>query len=298
MIDFGVAKATAQKLTERTMFTEFGQVIGTVEYMSPEQAKFNQLDIDTRSDIYSLGVLLYELLTGSTPFERKRLREAAFDEVLRIIREEEPPKPSTRLSTQPTRCRRSPPTGTREPARLSKDVRGELDWIVMKCLEKDRNRRYETANGLARDIERYLHDEPVQACPPSAAYRFRKFARRNKRTLRRPRCSACYSSAHLRPWPAASAGRPVTEAARQAAVEREVSLALQEVQSAYEKDALSDAMAAVKKAEAVLASGAPQPHLQRRVERWKTDLRLVDRSRKSDWTKAMNLSLSARSTPI
>src|SRR5262245_36805991 len=137
VIDFGVAKATAQRLTERTMFTEFGQVIGTVEYMSPEQAKLNQLDIDTRSDIYSLGVLLYELLTGSTPFERQRLREAAFDEVLRIIREEEPPKPSTRLSTSETLPSVAANRHT-EPARLSKDIRGELDWIVMKSLEKDR----------------------------------------------------------------------------------------------------------------------------------------------------------------
>jgi serine/threonine protein kinase len=182
VIDFGVAKAMAQKLTDGTMFTEFGQVIGTVEYMSPEQAKFNQLDIDTRSDIYSLGVLLYELLTGSTPFEQKRLREAAFDELLRIIREEEPPKPSTRLSTSETlpsiAANRHSDSG-----HLSKEVQGELDWIVMKALEKDRNRRYETANGLLRDIERYLHDEPVQACPPSTAYRFRKFARRNKSVL-------------------------------------------------------------------------------------------------------------------
>ena len=179
VIDFGVAKATAQRLTERTMFTEFGQVLGTMEYMSPEQSKFNQLDIDTRSDIYSLGVLLYELLAGSTPFEGKRLHAAAFDEMLRIIREEEPPKPSTRLSSIDTLPSVAANRHT-EPARLSKDVQGELDWIVMKALEKDRNRRYETASGFAADIERHLHDEPVEAGPPSAAYRFRKFARRNK----------------------------------------------------------------------------------------------------------------------
>ena len=179
VIDFGVAKATAQKLTDRTMFTEFGQVIGTFEYMSPEQAKLNQLDIDTRSDIYSLGVLLYELLTGSTPFERKRLQEAAFDEMLRIIREEEPPKPSTRLSTTEglpniaaSRCT--------EPKKLTGLVKGDLDWVVMKALEKDRNRRYDTANGLAADVERFLRNETVLACPVSAMYRFRKFAHRHK----------------------------------------------------------------------------------------------------------------------
>ncbi len=179
VIDFGVAKATAQKLAERTMFTEFGQVIGTVEYMSPEQAKLNQLDIDTRSDIYSLGVLLYELLTGTTPFERKRLQEAAFDEMLRIIREEEPLMPSTKLSSSDTLPSIAANRHT-EPSRLSKEVRGELDWIVMKALEKDRNRRYETANGMAYDIRRYLADEPVLARPSTQLYRLRKFAHRNK----------------------------------------------------------------------------------------------------------------------
>jgi eukaryotic-like serine/threonine-protein kinase len=179
VIDFGVAKATAQKLTDRTMFTEFGQVIGTLEYMSPEQAKLNQLDIDTRSDIYSLGVLLYELLTGSTPFERKRLSEAPFDEMLRIIREEEPPKPSTRLSTVEGLPKIAASRDS-EPKKLSGLIRGELDWIVMKALDKDRDRRYGTANSLAADIERYLNNETVEACPPSASYRFRKFANRHK----------------------------------------------------------------------------------------------------------------------
>ena len=182
VIDFGVAKATSQPLTERTMFTDFGQVVGTLEYMSPEQAKVNQLDIDTRSDIYSLGVLLYELLTGTTPFDKQRLRSAAWDEMLRIIREEEPPKPSTRLSTIDTLPSVAANRQT-EPGKLSGILRGELDWIVMKALDKDRNRRYETANGLAMDLLRYLHDEPVVACPPSTTYRFRKFARRNRAVL-------------------------------------------------------------------------------------------------------------------
>jgi serine/threonine protein kinase/tetratricopeptide (TPR) repeat protein len=179
VIDFGVAKATGPKLTERTLFTEFGQVVGTLEYMSPEQAKLNALDIDTRSDIHALGVLLYELLTGTTPFDRKRLSQAAFDEVLRIIREEEPPKPSARLSTT-EELPAIAANRSLEPKKLSGLVRGELDWIVMKCLEKDRGRRYATANDLASDVQRYLADEAVQACPPSAGYRLRKFVRRNQ----------------------------------------------------------------------------------------------------------------------
>src|SRR4029079_13763441 len=146
---------------EKTMFTGLGQIVGTLEYMSPEQAKVNQLDTDTRSDIYSLGVLLYELLTGSAPFDKQRLRSAAFDEMLRIIREEEPPKPSTKLSSSEALPSLSVNHGT-EPTKLAKLGRGELDWIVMKALEKDRNRRYETANGFAQDVQRYLADEPVQ----------------------------------------------------------------------------------------------------------------------------------------
>jgi WD40 repeat protein/serine/threonine protein kinase len=180
VIDFGIAKAAGQQLTERTLFTEVGQVVGTLEYMSPEQAEVNQLDIDTRSDIYSLGVLLYELLTGSTPLERKRLKSVALLEVLRLIREEEPPRPSTRLSESKDTLASISAQRQTEPARLAKLVRGELDWIVMKALEKDRGRRYETANGFAADVQRYLADEPVLACPPSASYRLRKFVRRHR----------------------------------------------------------------------------------------------------------------------
>ena len=180
VIDFGVAKATGQRLTDKTLFTSFGALVGTPEYMSPEQAEVNNQDIDTRSDIYSLGVLLYELLTGSTPLTRKRIKEVALLEVLRVIREEEPPRPSTRLSESKDSLPSISAQRQTEPAKLTKLVRGELDWIVMKALEKDRNRRYETANGFALDVERYLADEPVLACPPSAWYRLRKLARRNR----------------------------------------------------------------------------------------------------------------------
>ncbi len=177
VIDFGIAKATGPRLTDRSIYTEVGALIGTLEYMAPEQAELNNLDIDTRADVYALGAILYELLTGSVPFSRQELQAAGFLEMLRVIREVEPARPSTKLSKSGTLpsvadVRRI------DPQKLVSLMRGELDWIILKCLEKDRGRRYQAASGLARDLERYLADEPVEACPPTAGYRLRKFARK------------------------------------------------------------------------------------------------------------------------
>src|SRR5262245_48952633 len=183
VIDFGIAKATGPQLTDKTLFTNFAQMIGTPLYMSPEQAGLSSLDVDTRSDIYSLGVLLYELLTGTTPFEKERFKDADYDEIRRIIREEEPPRPSHRISTLGEAAGTVAAHRHSDPKHLGQLVRGELDWIVMKCLDKDRNRRYETANALAMDVQRHLANEPVLAGPPSAWYRFRKFSRRNRRGM-------------------------------------------------------------------------------------------------------------------
>src|SRR6266704_1955798 len=203
VIDFGVAKATTgQRLTDKTLFTAFEMLIGTPAYMSPEQATLSSVDVDTRTDIYSLGVLLYELLTSSTPFETEELLKAGLDEIRRVIREQEPLRPSTRLSkmagadiTTVAQQRGSEPPrlihivrggsdprccATVEPPRLIHIVRGDLDWIVMKCLEKDRTRRYETVNGLAADVKRHLGNEPVLARPPSRLYEFQKSVQRHK----------------------------------------------------------------------------------------------------------------------
>lgn len=183
VIDFGIAKVMGQQLTEKTLFTGFAQLVGTPLYMSPEQAALSGLDIDTRSDVYSLGVLLYELLTGTTPFDQDTFRKAALDEIRRIIREQEPPKPSTRISSLGITATTASENRQTDLRRLGKLMRGELDWIVMKCLEKDRTRRYDTINGLAADLRRYLAQEPVEAGPPSAWYRLRKLARRNRVAL-------------------------------------------------------------------------------------------------------------------
>ena len=181
VIDFGIAKATDQRLTEKTLFTNYGQMIGTPTYMSPEQAVMSGLDVDTRSDIYSLGVLLYELLTGSPPFDAKALLKAGFDEMRRIIREQQPHKPSTRVSTLAEDVRLTVANQRHaSPQLLRKQLHGDLDWIVLKAIEKDRTRRYETANGLAADLKRHLAKEPVNARPPSTVYRFQKAMSRNK----------------------------------------------------------------------------------------------------------------------
>lgn len=179
VIDFGLAKAIHQSLTEQTLHTAFGMMVGTPLYMSPEQAEHNNLDVDTRTDIYSLGVILYELLTGGTPLEKHQLMKAAFNEILRLIKEVEPPKPSTRLSGSD----KLPSIAAQrsiDPRHLSKSLSGDLDWIVMKALDKERSRRYETANGLARDVERFLNDEAVEASPPSSSYRLRKLIRKHR----------------------------------------------------------------------------------------------------------------------
>src|SRR3989442_5816418 len=182
IIDFGIAKATTgQRLTDKTLFTAFDMMIGTPAYMSPEQAALSSVDVDTRSDIYSLGVLLYELLTSTTPFDTRELLKAGLDEVRRVIRDQEPVRPSARLSTMIAADLTSLSLHRQvEPPKLIREVRGDLDWIVMKALEKDRTRRYETANGLALDVQRYLASEPISARPPSKLYKLHKAALRHR----------------------------------------------------------------------------------------------------------------------
>ncbi len=276
VIDFGVAKALGQSLTDKTVYTRFAQMVGTPLYMSPEQAELSGVDVDTRADVYALGVLLYELLTGTTPFDRDRFGRAAFDELRRIIREEEPPRPSTRLSSLgKTLSTVSASRGT-DPAKLAGLVRGELDWIVMKCLEKDRNRRYETANGLARDVQRYLADEVVEARPPSAGYRLRKFLQRHKG----PVLAAAALAVSLlaggagilavemraeREQAVTAADQAAREARTTASIEAAVQQARQRTAEAWDLSdypdrmrlATDSALEAVKRADGFVASGFP-----------------------------------------
>ncbi len=272
VIDFGIAKATGQQLTEKTLFTNFAQMVGTPLYMSPEQAEMSGLDVDMRSDIYSLGVLLYEILTGSTPFDKKRLREAAFDEVRRIIREEEPPKPSTRMCTSAT-LRNLAAQRQTQPKLLSRLFRGEVDWIVMKALEKDRGRRYQTANGFAADVQHYLDDEPVQACPPSTWYWFRKSARRNKAGLTTAGLILCFIVLF-----GAGVGWTLRDrAARRLVVEQAVARALDEADGLQEQGKWQDALPAVERAAALLANGEAGTELQEQVREQLADLHLIER---------------------
>ncbi len=218
VIDFGVAKAIGQQLTEKTIYTGFGALIGTPAYMAPEQATFNQIDVDTRADVYALGVLLYELLAGSPPVELERLKKAALDEVLRIVRDEEPQRPSQRMSTSQAKATIAA-TRQSDPVKLSRLMRGELDWIVMKALEKDRTRRYDTATGLAKDIQRYLVGDAIEARPPSTLYRFRKMARRNRAVLTTAALviAALLLGTAASTWQAVRATRAQIEAAAQEA---------------------------------------------------------------------------------
>jgi serine/threonine-protein kinase len=273
IIDFGVAKALGQELTDKTLFTGFAQLLGTPLYMSPEQAGQSALDVDTRSDIYSLGVLLYELLTGATPFDKQRFKTAAEDEIRRIIREEEPPTPSTRLSQSKDSLASISAMRQTEPAKLTKLVRGELDWIVMKALEKDRNRRYETANAFAMDVRRYLSDEAVLAYPPSTAYRLRKFARRNKGGLAVAALALC-----VLVLLGSSVGWIVRDRqARQGRIAAQVDLILNEVDALETQQLWSDALSAVRRAEAIVASGEADSATVRRVREQVKDLEFIDR---------------------
>jgi tetratricopeptide (TPR) repeat protein len=272
VIDFGIAKAMQAPLTEKTLFTDFRQLVGTPAYMSPEQA-VGGLDIDTRSDVYSLGVLLYELLTGSPPFDPRELRAKAVGEVQRIICETEPPLPSSRLSTLTDTLPLVAAQRAIDPRSLTSAVRGELDWIVMRCLEKDRTRRYESPGGLAADIERYLHDEPVRACPPSTVYRFRKFVRRN-------RIAVATATTIFLGLIAAGGGvgwAMRDRSVRQAALEQGVLAALDDVETRYRRESWAEAAAAIEQAERLLAAGEHAPGLAARVAQWRADLAVVGR---------------------
>jgi serine/threonine protein kinase/Flp pilus assembly protein TadD len=273
VIDFGVAKATEQKLTERTLFTQYGTMVGTLEYMSPEQAEMSALGVDTRSDIYSLGVMLYELLTGSTPLSRKQMKEAAYAEILRLIKEEEPPRPSTRLSESGAELVSISALRHTEPAKLTKLVRGELDWIVMKTLEKDRNRRYWTAKEFAEDVQSFLNDAPVRASPPSRTYRLRKYVRRNKVRLA---ITSLVSLLFL--LFGCSAGWIYYDRSnRLQKTSEHVNRLLTDSSELFLKGKQSEALAAAREAQAVHEHGGGSDEMRRLVQCWLDDLEMTGR---------------------
>jgi eukaryotic-like serine/threonine-protein kinase len=285
VIDFGISKALSQQLTENSFYTAYGQMIGTPLYMAPEQAQLTMRDVDTRSDVYSLGVLLYELLTGTTPFDKDTLQKSGFDEMRRIIREVDPPRPSARVSTLNAEMLSTIAARHHiDPRKLSGSLRGELDWIVMKALEKDRNRRYETASAFAADVARYLNDEPVQACPPSAWYRFAKYARRKKTVLT---ISSVVVLASLlavgsvgytvRDRSAREQERERERSRRAAIVGEKVDGTLKQSHDRYRDDKLAEALTLVEQAAALLAGETENAELSKRVLRWRDDLRMADR---------------------
>jgi tetratricopeptide (TPR) repeat protein len=273
IIDFGVAKAIDQRLTEHTLTNAFSQMVGTPLYMSPEQAELSPLGVDTRSDIYSLGVLLYELLTGTTPFEKDRLHAASYDELRRIIREEEPPRPSTRLSTlaadMATTVTDRRRTDTR---RLVQTVRGDLDWIVMKCLDKDRNRRYESASTLAADVQRHLDHEPIQAGPPRLFSGVRKWSRRHRGLLAATCVTLLVSglmSAGIIGWFARD------RVARQSVAEATAVSVLEEATRLMKREKWTAALAEVRRAEDILATSGVQIASSPRAQELRKDIEMV-----------------------
>jgi tetratricopeptide (TPR) repeat protein len=283
VIDFGIAKALGQELTDRTMLTGFAQFLGTPLYMSPEQAGRSSLDVDTRTDIYALGVLLYELLTGTTPFDSERFKRAAEDEIRRIIREEEPPRPSTRLSESKDSLPSISALRHTEPAKLTRLVRGDLDWIVMKALEKDRARRYETAGGFAEDIQRYLENQAVLARPPSLGYRLRKFARRNRAVL----AVAALVLVFLVVLGSGIGWTMHTRSARQTRVAKQVGEILTEVDEAQRRQQWPLALAGLRRAEAALSGGESDPATEQLISERIQDVNFIDRLERISMQRTM-----------